>query len=102
MATGSKVRYNFGTTEGEKEWHSGSYETPFPKGLYYGFIDDSGSLNAIVWHGKIALQSSKTISLASDGSSFGGCVQLTDCTLNLEPYYETAGFSRELRRSPAG
>jgi Alginate export len=65
-----RVRYNFGTTEGEKEWHSGSYETPFPKGLYYGFIDDSGSLNAIVLHGKIALQSSRTISLASDGFFF--------------------------------
>jgi len=36
----------------------------FPKGLYYGFIDDSGSLNAIVLHGKIAWQISKKISLA--------------------------------------
>ena len=38
----------------------------FPKGLYYGFIDDSGSLNAIVLHGKIALQISKKVSLAPD------------------------------------
>jgi hypothetical protein len=25
---GQKVRYNFGTTEGEKEWFPGSYATP--------------------------------------------------------------------------
>jgi hypothetical protein len=42
----------------------------FPKGLYYGFIDDSGSLNAIVLHGKIALQISKKVSLAPDNFFF--------------------------------
>ena len=42
----------------------------FSKGLYYGFIDDSGSLNAIVLRGKIALQISKIISLAPDSFFF--------------------------------
>jgi hypothetical protein len=42
----------------------------FPKGLYYGFIDDSGSLNAIVLHEKIALQISKKVSLAPDSFFF--------------------------------
>ncbi|SRR5258707_15816139 len=42
----------------------------FPKGLYYSFIDNSGSLNAIVLRGKIALQISKTISLATDSFFF--------------------------------
>jgi len=42
----------------------------FPKGLYYGFIDDSGSLNAIVLHEKLALQISKKVSLAPDSFFF--------------------------------
>jgi hypothetical protein len=42
----------------------------FPKGLYYGFIDDSGSLNAIVLHEEIALQISKKVSIAPDNFFF--------------------------------
>ena len=42
----------------------------FPKGLYYGFIDDSGSLNAVVLHGKVTLQVSKNVSLAPDNFFF--------------------------------
>ena len=42
----------------------------FPKGLYYGVIDDSGSLNAIVFHQKISLQISKKLSLAPDNYFF--------------------------------
>ena len=36
----------------------------FPKGLYYGYIDDSGSLNAIVVHPQIAFHLSKVASVA--------------------------------------
>ena len=40
------------------------------RAFYYGVIDDSGSLNAIVLHEKIALQISKKISLAPDNFFF--------------------------------
>jgi hypothetical protein len=36
----------------------------FPKGLYYGFIDDSGSLNAIVLREQIGLQIPKKVSFS--------------------------------------
>jgi len=42
----------------------------FPKGLYYGYIDSSGSLNAIVVHPKVGLQLSKTVTFAADSFFF--------------------------------
>jgi hypothetical protein len=42
----------------------------FPKGLYYGYIDSSGSLNAIVVHPKVSLQLSRTMSLGADSFFF--------------------------------
>lgn len=42
----------------------------FPKGLYYGFIDDSGSLSAIVFNQEIRLQISKKLSLVPDNPFF--------------------------------
>jgi hypothetical protein len=72
----------------------------FPRGLYYGFIDDSGSLNAIVLHGKIALQISKKVSLAQIISSFGGSVRQTDCTLTLEFCYEAARLLKSNTSEP--
>ena len=37
-----------------------------PKGLYYGYIDGSGSLNAIVLHPSAALQLSRALSLRNE------------------------------------
>jgi len=42
----------------------------FPKGLYYGYIDDSGSLNAIVIHPAVSFHLSQTLSLAAEDLSF--------------------------------
>jgi hypothetical protein len=41
----------------------------FPKGLYYGYIDDSGSLNAIVVHPQVSFQVSKDDHSSSSGGS---------------------------------
>ena len=63
----------FGISSGDKNPANPDLQTfypLFPKGLYYGFIDDSGSLNAIVLHEKIALQISKRVSLAPDNFFF--------------------------------
>jgi hypothetical protein len=42
----------------------------FPKGLYYGFIDSSGSLNAIVLHASTTLQLSRSLSLRNEAFMF--------------------------------
>jgi hypothetical protein len=42
----------------------------FPKGLYYGHIDDSGSLNAIVVHPQVTLQVARSVSLHADTFMF--------------------------------
>jgi hypothetical protein len=55
----------------------------FPKGLYYGYIDDSGSLNAIVLHPQVVLRLSQNISLTLDHYSFWR--QRTGDGLYLQP-----------------
>jgi hypothetical protein len=63
----------FGISSGDANPASPDLQTfypLFPKGLYYGFIDDSGSLNAIVLHERIALQISKKGSLAPEDFFF--------------------------------
>jgi Alginate export len=42
----------------------------FPKALYYGYIDGSGSLNAIVVHPRVTLQLSETIAVTVSNLSF--------------------------------
>lgn len=42
----------------------------FPKGLYYGHIDNSGSLNAIVMYPQLVVQVAPTISLQTDTFMF--------------------------------
>ena len=49
---------------GKKNGDLGTFYPLFPKGLYYGYIDDSGSLNAIVVHPHITFHLSKTVSFA--------------------------------------
>jgi hypothetical protein len=63
----------FGISSGDANPASPDLQTfypLFPKGLYYGFIDDSGSLNAIVLHERIALQIAKKVSPAPDNFFF--------------------------------
>ncbi|HEY1483674.1 MAG TPA: alginate export family protein [Candidatus Acidoferrum sp.] len=63
----------FGISSGDKNPANPNLQTfypLFPKGLYYGFIDDSGSLNAVVLHEKLALQISKNVLLAPDNFFF--------------------------------
>src|SRR5690242_9615047 len=63
----------FGISSGDKNPADPNLQTfypLFPKGLYYGVIDDGSSLNAIVLHETIALQISKKISLAPDNVFF--------------------------------
>lgn len=76
----------FGISSGDKNPADTDLQTfypLFPKGLYYGVIDDSGSLNAIVLHEKIALQISTKVSLAPD--SFFFCRQRTTDGLYSQP-----------------
>jgi hypothetical protein len=47
-----------------------TYHPLFPKGLYYGFIDGSGSLNAVVLHPSTTLQLSKAVALRGDVFAF--------------------------------
>jgi hypothetical protein len=71
----------FGISSGDKNPANPDLQTfypLFPKGLYYGFIDDSGSLNAIVLHGRL----------------------ITTTVQLLGTYYEAGAFLRET--SPPG
>jgi hypothetical protein len=42
----------------------------FPSGLYYGYIDSTGSLNAIVLHPEVSLTISPTVSVSATHFSF--------------------------------
>jgi alginate export protein len=42
----------------------------FPSGLYYGYIDSTGSLNAIVLHPELSLTISPTVSVSGTHFSF--------------------------------
>ena len=42
----------------------------FPSGLYYGYIDSTGSLNAIVLHPELSLTISPTVSVSATHFSF--------------------------------
>jgi hypothetical protein len=69
---------HFGISSGDKNPANPDLQTfdrLFPKGLYYGVIDDSGS-------------------------SFGGSMRLMDCTLNLEFCYEAAWLLKRNTSEP--
>ncbi len=63
------IGLNFAIPSGDKEPVDPDLQTfhpPFPKGLYYGYIDSSGSLNAIVLHPRAGPQLLKAVSVNVD------------------------------------
>lgn len=60
-------------SSGDKEPNDPNLQTfypLFPKGVYYGYTDGSGSLNAIVVHPKVAVPLSRAVSLGWDSYVF--------------------------------
>ena len=64
-----RLGLNFAISSGDKDPRDPdlqTYHPLFPKGLYYGYIDSSGSLNAIVLHPSTTLQLSRSLSLRNE------------------------------------
>jgi Alginate export len=64
-----RLGLNFAISSGDKDPRDPdlqTYHPLFPRGLYYGYMDTSGSLNAIVLHPSTILQLSKPLSLSSE------------------------------------
>ena len=68
-----RIGLNFAISSGDKDPRDPNLQTYHPlvpKGLYYGYIDSSGSLNAIVLHPSTTLQLSRSLSLHSEAFVF--------------------------------
>jgi hypothetical protein len=64
-----RVGLNFAISSGDKDPRDPDLQTfhpLFPRGLYYGFVDSSGSLNGIVLHPSTVLQLSRSFSLRNE------------------------------------
>ena len=64
-----RLGLNFAISSGDKDPRDPdlqTYHPLFPKGLYYGYIDSNGSLNAIVLHPSSTLQLSRSLSLRNE------------------------------------
>ena len=67
-----RLGINFAVSSGDKDQSDPdlqTYHPLVPRGLYYGYIDSSGSLNAMVVHPSTTLQLSRSLSLR--GEVFG-------------------------------
>ncbi len=64
-----RIGLNFAISSGDKNPRDPNLQTfhpLFPKGLYYGYIDNTGSLNAKVLHPSTTLQLSKRLSFRNE------------------------------------
>jgi hypothetical protein len=64
-----RLGMNFAISSGDRDPRDPDLQTfhpLFPRGLYYGYSDGSGSLNAIVLHPSTVLQLAKSLSLRSE------------------------------------
>ena len=68
-----RIGLNFAISSGDEDPRDPdlqTYHPLFPRGLYYGYIDSSGSLNAIVLHPSTTFQLSKPLSVRTEVFGF--------------------------------
>lgn len=68
-----RLGFNFAISSGDKDPRAPDLQTfhpLFPRGLYYGYSDSSGSLNAIVLHPSTVLRLSRQVSVRSEAFWF--------------------------------
>jgi len=67
------IGLNFAVSSGDRDPNSPDLQTfhpLFPKGLYYGYIDSVGSLNAIVLHPRVNLRFARSVSFTPEAFLF--------------------------------